>query len=183
MQVELNENPPKAFLTFLLEAGIEGLRHTGGTYVGHLVAVYRDLGQWGCSPEVRAAGMFHSIYGTEIFKDFALPLGRRRDLAELIGERAELLAYANCAMDRGSFDQAILHGAPPHRLKDRWTGLFLELGPEDFRDLSVIHLVDRLEQVGRSGAWSYRLDAYRRVAEWLGPAAAERFRRVYAQAL
>lgn len=181
--MELNENPPRAFAAFLLEAGIEGLRHTGGTYMAHLVAVYRDLGEWGCSPDVRAAGMFHSIYGTEIFKDFALPLSRRRDLEDLIGRRAELLAYSNCAMDRASFDQAVLAGVPPHLFRDRWTGHPIELGKEDFRDLAVIHLADRLEQVGRSGAWNYRAEAYRRLADWLGPAAAERFRCVYARTL
>ena len=39
--------------------------------------------------------MFHSIYGTERFQGFTLPLERRGEISALIGERAERLAYLN----------------------------------------------------------------------------------------
>ena len=43
--------------------------------------------------------MFHSIYGTEKFQGFTLPLERRAEVRALIGDRAERLAYLNCAKD------------------------------------------------------------------------------------
>ena len=57
--------------------------------------------------------MFHSIYGTEQFQRFALPLERRGEVRAQIGERAERLAYLNCAMDRASFDAAAASGLGP----------------------------------------------------------------------
>ena len=71
------------------------------------VAVYRLLESQGCPEDVCRAGMFHSIYGTEKFQGFTLPLGRRDEVRALIGDRAERLAYLNCAMDRASFDRAL----------------------------------------------------------------------------
>ena len=95
----------KRLTDFLVGIGIEQIPHTQKSYLAHLIAVYRDLESLGCAEDVCRAGMFHSIYGTEKFQGFTLPLERRGEVRELIGERAERLAYLNCAMDRASFDQ------------------------------------------------------------------------------
>jgi hypothetical protein len=63
---------------------------------------------------------------------------------------------------------------------DRFTGEEIEIAPEDFEDLVRIQLVDRLEQVPRSKAFDYRRDAYRQMAELVGPAAVAEYERVYA---
>ena len=76
---------------------------------------------------------------------------RRPEVRELIGERAERLAYLNCAMDRTVFDQSVLRGEEPYRYRDRITGEELVLLRVDFDDLCRVHLYDMLEQVGRSG--------------------------------
>ena len=54
-----------------------------------------------------------------------------------------------------------------------------EVGPNDA--LIKIQFVDRLEQVPRSKKFAYRREAYRAMAERLGPAAIEVFERVYGQ--
>ena len=92
----------------------------------------------GCNEELCRAGMFHSIYGTEKFQGFALPLERRPEVRALIGERAERLAYLNCAMDRASFDRAVAQAAGPYRIVDRLTGAEVELSAGDFDDLCRI---------------------------------------------
>ncbi len=96
----------KRLTGFLVEMGVEEVPHTHKSYLAHLVAVYRDLEAQGCPEDVCRAGMFHSIYGTEKFQGFTLPLARRGEVRALIGDRAERLAYLNCAMDRASFDRA-----------------------------------------------------------------------------
>jgi hypothetical protein len=164
---------------FLAQLGMQEIRHTEKTYLDHLAAVYRGLESWGCAPEVCAAGMFHSIYGTEMFRGFTLPFDRRADIARLIGERAERLAYANCAMDRTSFDQAVLQPSGPYRFRNRWSDETIELGEDDFGELCRIHLCDWLEQVPRSKKWKYRREAYGRLAARLGPWAEEAYRKVY----
>ena len=171
----------RPMIDFLRGLGTEDLTHSGDkAYLAHLVAVMRDLEAWGCERDVCRAGLFHSIYGTELFRRFSLPLERRGEIRELIGERAERIAFANCLMDRSTFD-ALLESDGPHRLRNRETGETIELSREDYDDLVRLHLCDWLEQVERSGRWAMRRDAYRNMAKRLGGVALESYDRVYAR--
>jgi hypothetical protein len=169
----------KRMTDFLLGMGVEDVPHTQKSYLAHLVALFRWLESQGCSQDVCRAGMFHSIYGTEKFQGFTLPLTRRHELRSLIGERAERLAYVNCAMDRASFDRALDQPDEPYRIVDRITGGTVTLSRADFDDLCRVHLYDWLEQVPRSQEWDYRRASYRKMAERLGPTAEEDYERTY----
>ncbi len=171
----------KRLTNYLVGIGIEQIPHTHKSYLAHLIAVYRLLESQGCPEDVCCAGMFHSIYGTEKFQGFTLPLDRRDEVRALIGDRAERLAYLNCAMDRASFDRAVVQLAEPYPIVDRITGEETDLGQRDFDDLCRVHLFDWLEQVPRSREWDYRRAAYRTMAERLGRSAQEDFERTYAQ--
>jgi hypothetical protein len=171
----------KRMTDFLVGVGIEHIPHTEKSYLAHLIAVHRDLRAHGCAEDVCRAGMFHSIYGTEKFQGFTLPLERRGELRALIGDRAEHLAYLNCAMDRASFDSTLEQRIEPYPISDRITGELAHLDQQDFDDLCRVHFYDWLEQVPRSQEWDYRRTAYRRMAERLGQTAREDFERIYAQ--
>src|ERR1700731_5004577 len=97
----------KRLTDFLVGMGVEQVPPTHKSYLAHLIAVFHSLESQGYPGDVCRAGMFHSIYGTERFQGFTLPLDRRGDVRALIGDRAEHLAYLNCAMDRASFDRAL----------------------------------------------------------------------------
>jgi hypothetical protein len=170
----------KRLTDFFIEVGADSVGHTNKSYLAHVIGVYRDMESAGCPDEVCRAGMFHSIYGTERFQRFALPLERRPDVRALLGERAERLAYLNCAMDRTSFDRAVARHEPPYRITDRLTGEELALTPADFDDLCRVHLYDWLEQVPRSKDWDYRRVPYQQMAQRLGGAALEAYHRVFA---
>ena len=171
----------KRMTDYLLGIGIEQVPHTHKSYLAHLIAVFRDLESLGCPQDVCRAGMFHSIYGTEKFQGFTLSLDRRDEVRALIGDRAEYLAYLNCAMDRASFDHALDRKIDPLPIIDRITGQEVQLAQRDYDDLCRVHLVDWLEQVPRSQEWDYRRPAYRRMAERLGQGAVEDYERVYGQ--
>ena len=171
----------KQLTGFLVGMGVEQVPHTQKSYLAHLVAVSRLLESQGCPADVCRAGLFHSIYGTERFQGFTLPLDRRGEVRALIGDRAEHLAYLNCAMDRASFDHALGQVAAPYRIRDRITGEKVQLSRHDFDDLCHVHLFDWLEQVPRSREWDYRRAAYRKMAERLGPAAQEDYERTFAR--
>jgi hypothetical protein len=173
----------KRMTDFLVGIGIEQIPHTEKSYLAHLIGVFRDLEAHGYGPDVCRAGMFHSIYGTEKFQGFTLPLERRGEVSDLIGGRAESLAYLNCAMDRASFDRVLDQVGEPYRFIDRITGESVSLSKDDFEDLCRVHLFDWLEQVPRSQEWDYRRSAYRKMAERLGPAAEVEYERIYALAL
>jgi hypothetical protein len=171
----------KPFTDFLVELGIEKVPHTQKTYLSHLVNVWRLMESDGCTEEVCRAGMFHSIYGTEAFQGFKLPLESRAQVRDLIGVRAERLAYLNCAMDRASFDRAVEQTGGPYRFTDRITGEPVVVPQTDFYDLCRVHLYDWLEQVRRSRfGWGYRRETYRKMAERLGPEAVQAYDRVFA---
>lgn len=173
----------KPMTALLLQIGIGDQPHTGKTYIGHLLAVYRLMAEEGCELEVCRAGMFHSVYGTEVFQGFKLPLERRSEVRAVIGARAERLAYLNCAMDRASFDASLDRTAAPYSMRDRLTGEELALDEDDFLDLCRIHLYDWLEQAARSSrGLGYRQAAYERMAERAGPAAKEAYNRFLASA-
>jgi hypothetical protein len=172
----------KQLTDYLVALGTDKVPHTNEVFLAHLIGVHRDLKDWGCDEELCRAGMFHSIYGTERFQRFSLPIERRGEIRELIGSRAERLAYLNSAMDRASFDMAVANGdaAGRYRIVDRITREEIELTRDEFDDLCRVHLCDWLEQVPRSREWNYRRQAYRQMADRLGGAALEAYRRVFA---
>jgi hypothetical protein len=112
----------KELTDYLLAQGVEQVGHTGKSYLAHLIGVYKLMEAQGCPEELCRAGMFHSIYGTERFQGFKLSLERREEVRALIGERAERLAYLNCAMDRASFDRAVKQLGDCFTITDRLTG-------------------------------------------------------------
>jgi hypothetical protein len=84
-------------------------------------------------------------------------------------------------MDRASFDAALRRGRPPYAILDRLTGEEVAMDAADFDDLCRVHLYDWLEQAPRSRLrYGYRREAYRGMAERLGPDAIAAFDRVYA---
>jgi hypothetical protein len=170
----------KRLTEFLTGLGVAQVAHTEKSYLAHLVGLYRLMQARGCTEELCQAGIFHSIYGTERFQRFKLPLERRPEVRALVGERAERLAYINCAMDRASFDRSLTREAEPYPVVDRLTGEESLLTRADYDDLCRIHLYDWLEQVPRSKEWDYRRDAYRGIAERLGGVALEEYDRVFA---
>src|SRR5262245_33962900 len=125
----------KKFVDYVSTIGIEDVAHTGGTYLAHLANVYHLMESNSCTPELCRAGMFHSIYGTQMFQGFKLTLEKRPEVRDLIGERAEWLAYLNCAIDRPSLDAAVERAAEPYHVTDRLTGEVVALSRADFDDL------------------------------------------------
>lgn len=172
----------KRLTDFLVGLGIEKIDHTQKSYLAHLIGVHRLMETQGCSEELCRAGMFHSIYGTELFRGFTLPLERRTEVRALIGERAERLAYLNCFMERATLDRALETDAEPYAIELR-TGEEVNLARPDFNDLCRVHLFDWLEQVPRSEfGWDHRREAFRRMAERLGGCAQETYERVFSAA-
>ena len=172
----------KELTSFFQEVGAADVGHTNKSYLAHCIGVHNDMKKWGGSEEMCRAALFHSMYGTELFPDFALPIERRGEVRQMIGERAEYLVYVNCAMVRDTFDALMEQPVAPYVIGDRLTGGELEMTREDFDDLVTMHLCDWLEQVARWGNWDYRRDAFERMARRLGGIAEQRWNAVFAEA-
>src|SRR5437588_6847446 len=125
--------PFRELTDYLVALGTDKVPHSKTPFLAHLIGVYQDLKEWGGEEHLVLAGLFHSIYGTEAFQGFSIPLGRREEVRELIGERAERLCYVNCAIVRDSLDASVLEGGPP-RLWNRFEDGPLPVTDAEFGD-------------------------------------------------
>ena len=173
--------PMKTMSDYIIRIGADKIPHTRKTYLAHAIGVYQNMKSWEADDELCRAAMLHSIYGTEGFQDFTLPLDRRDELRALIGEYAEAMAYANCAMDRASFYALVDQDLDNYRIEDRLTGGYIDLCNEEFEDLVRLHLCDFLEQVERSEAWDAQRQTFRAMSQRLGGAALESYDSIFAR--
>ena len=84
---------PEKLLAAFDKRNIDLLAHSGRVFKDHLIGVHNILYQWKMPRHICYAGLFHSVYGTS---DFPKPLfaeTQRHELSDLIGERAERLAF------------------------------------------------------------------------------------------
>jgi hypothetical protein len=84
--------------------GSRGADLTHGSFMDHLLGVETAMRELGCGESMALAGLFHSVYGTEGFQYYTLPLSERAKVRELVGARGELAVFYNCVMDRHSLD-------------------------------------------------------------------------------
>ncbi|MEM7131741.1 MAG: DUF6817 domain-containing protein [Chloroflexota bacterium] len=171
----------KDMTNYIISLGAADLGHSEKTYLAHNIGVYNDLKAWNASEDLCRAGLFHSIYGTQQFQGFTLPLERQTELRNLIGDYAEKIAFLNCFMDRASLDAQLKELEGPYTIIHRETKEELVLTKEEYDDLARLHLCDWLEQVERSEDWGQRREAYRNMAERLGGVALESYDDVFAR--
>ena len=173
------------------------------------MGVQSVLRSWGAEEHLTHAALFHSIYGTEGFQGYKLPLSHRKEIADLIGPRAERLAFIFCMVDRFTVDATVLppKARPPREHLESPPTFYArpELGAfplplqshAEWIDFLTLSLADWLEQVEGAAAkavplpvgegmlwplgeaWAYRRQAYKRMAEILGERGIEAAPKMY----
>jgi hypothetical protein len=78
-------------INYLISKKTQNIPHNGKSFFQHLVGVYDKLRYWQCNEDICFAGLFHSIYGNEIFKTVIEK--DRNTIKDLIGNKAENLVY------------------------------------------------------------------------------------------
>ena len=78
----------------MLFNNIKSLPHSGRTLQDHLEGTAKILKHWICSKEIIDVGLYHSVYGTSVYKNIATT--DRTEVISLIGEYAESLVYTFC---------------------------------------------------------------------------------------
>mmetsp|Transcript_8121 Transcript_8121/g.11702 ORF Transcript_8121/g.11702 Transcript_8121/m.11702 type:complete len:306 (-) Transcript_8121:622-1539(-) len=166
------------------------LEHTGhAAFDEHLRGVQSVLRFWGAPEHLTAAGLFHSIYGTEGFQGFALPLSERETIQKMIGPEAEKLCFIFCMVDRSTVDQTVFDWDPDasdepaqftFTARPELGRFKIELNKEEWLDFIELTLADWLEQVEGAAkvssdiflwktgeAYAYRRLAYQKMSELL----------------
>jgi hypothetical protein len=100
------------YKSVLSSLGADSINHHGRMLTDHLIGTSQLLAKWGNPKEVIAVGAFHSIYGTEEFKNQAISLDRRSEIAQLIGDEAEHLVYLFSVANRRAFYEVTDGEAP-----------------------------------------------------------------------
>jgi hypothetical protein len=138
----------------LEEFGAEDTDHPSGTLAGHLRGTYEYLRRWRCPRSLCLAGLYHSIYGTDVFETVTLSPDARDKVRALIGSEAERVAFLYCSMVRESLYENLAEGGPPYRVRSRGDGAPIELaGAQEYASLLTLDLANRLEQLSAS-RWS-----------------------------
>ena len=169
---ELNDAELQSALQFLLdEAGLGLINNFGRTYLSHVVGACCRPKEWGADLDLRKAALFHSLY---IDRRINPTPEHRARIRALIGDRAERLAYAFCAVVFVHIEPA-LNTQPPFEFPDQIAGGTLCLSAADVDDLCLIHLAEWTEKRNRCPQASLEPAFYRRIAGRLGGPAAETF--------
>ena len=135
-------------LEFLRSQGAADLAHSGHTFMDHLLGTRALLVHWEAGPDICDAGLFHAVYGTEIFGKAIVDQSHRVIVRELIGEKAERLAWLFCCMRRERFVLEASHGAPDH-ICNRATGEPVPIMPDEVSALANLVVANRLERLPR----------------------------------
>ena len=69
-------------IDLLIDLNTDSSSHSQGTLIDHLQNTYELLKQWNNPNYVWLAGLFHSIYGTQIYKKQSLGLQQRNLIKE-----------------------------------------------------------------------------------------------------
>ncbi|MFE2548336.1 DUF6817 domain-containing protein [Streptomyces sp. NPDC059355] len=150
-------------LALLRELGAGHLDHPGGTLLAHLERVHARLGAWGARPALRLAGLCHAVYGTDGFATALLPVGRRAELAVVIGAEAEEIVCFYAACDRaasyptlaadapagaaGAADNEAVSSVAP-AFRDRFTGHVHSPDRQSLRDFAELSAANELDLAG-----------------------------------
>lgn len=93
---------------YLLAQGAGNTAHSGYTLWQHLVGVHNILQACKFPEYLCLAGLFHSVYGTQVFKKITVDKSQRAQVQALIGAQAESLAMAFCELPRPKLFEATL---------------------------------------------------------------------------
>jgi len=143
------------------------VKHSRASLWTHLLGTFEILSAWGAAPPVCAAGLIHSIYATQYFRTAIMSRSRRREVAAVVGVRAERLAHLFCVVERHSIRSV----ESTATLVNRRSGRSMTVSPSVLRDLRLIDLANEIEQrqrvVAPPGPWLARLTSTFRAIDFV----------------
>ncbi len=135
---------PRDQLTdFLRERHAETIGHSGRTFLDHLQGTEKLLREWGMPAYVCDAGLFHSVYGTNIFTLQSVSFDERDVVELLIGKKAEWLAYLFCVAKR---PQAFFAAFDDNWIANRHAYHGHMVTNEEIQELIAIEVANHIEQ-------------------------------------
>ncbi|HEY3729432.1 MAG TPA: hypothetical protein VGL51_19805, partial [Solirubrobacteraceae bacterium] len=169
----LADDSAAATVAFLAEAGARQLGHRGGrSLLDHLLGTYIILRRWDQPDWLCQAGLIHSVYSTDQYRQGLLSPSRRTEVAEVAGAQAERIAYLFCVTPRRPLFAGThlwARGLPSRAMAGAGDAAGGDPPTRDELDgLVLLHMANLAEQAhgadGRPGRWLLRV---RDLAEYL----------------
>jgi hypothetical protein len=148
----MTQQDSEALFKALQELGAGEFEHLNGDLATHLRGTESLLAQWSARPALRAAGLYHAVYGTDGYQQAVVALALRPRIAGLIGDEAEALAYLYGAANRGAFYPRIGTDMQ-HRFSDRFTAADTDIGTAQLADLCELIVANEVEIARHSAAF------------------------------
>lgn len=163
------ENPAPVYASdphaHLVAFGADTFSHVSGSLARHLVETERLLRNWKSRDALCLAGLYHAVYGTDGIRGSLVSLDRRCDIAAIIGDEAEALAYLYGACAREKFHPRI--GTPDQlRYADRFTSSEYAIDERTLRDFCELTVANELELALASEA--FRIEYAEELAAFFG---------------
>ncbi|TRU11014.1 MAG: hypothetical protein EWV75_12935 [Microcystis wesenbergii Mw_QC_S_20081001_S30D] len=144
----LSQNvPPQSILNQLKQLGCDSTAHMNRDLLTHFQGTYQLLKKWGNQEAVCLAGLCHALYGTQTFPVALVSFSKRQEIAALIGEEAEKLAYYYSIITRQHFTENLKKNTNNLAIKSRLDGSIIPIQESEFIQLLEIFLADHLEQI------------------------------------
>ena len=150
-------------MALLEELGAHATSHSRRTLFAHLQGTHDLLAAWGNPPQVCVAGLFHSVYGTQVFEKRCADMRMRGHIRASIGPRAEHLVHLFCVTDRRGFYEHL--GESSFHLRDIVDDRNLALERKTLAALIEIEVANILEPLPHRSKSKARANA-----EWYGKA-------------
>ena len=94
-------------INFLNNINAKNSSHSSATLIDHLIGVHDILKDWGAPQYLQDAGLFHSVYGTTVFKHQST--NNRDDVKVLIGKQAEQIVWEFCNLNLPRYTEIVLN--------------------------------------------------------------------------
>lgn len=127
--------PKENILKQLEELSVSNFEHLNGDLLSHLLETFQILEEWGSPEFLCYAGLFHAVYGTFAYQNPVVGTNARKEIVEIIGEKAETLVYLY-----GQFGntKSIFH-------KNRFTGEITTLTRSILNDLCELTAANEVQ--------------------------------------
>lgn len=164
MATQFLESEDRRLETFLQTVGARANPHGHGrSLYDHLKGTRDVLRCWSQPFWIQTAGLFHSIYSTDVYRRQVLDVNQRERLQDVIGKKAEQLVYLFHKLPRQRFFDRLFKFTSladdglvvPVETDDKLVDYVL--GPSEVFGLIVIHMANEAEQTclsdGKPGVW------------------------------
>lgn len=146
--IDIDELTESDVIKILEKYGTFSANHTGRTLGDHLINTYRMLVSFNAPYRVCLAGAFHSIYGTNAYKNKMISKENRQKVIEDISEEVENLVYLFSVINRP-------RGLDSGYVVDYTTQQEIQLDETVMNDLRILEIANLLEQ--NANLQKYRL--------------------------